>query len=335
MLSADPMSVEEGNPVVATYTLRNLLCFPAENVDVWLLKIYQSRVDTIGKRTVSLAGNGEMSFTDTMGTAGLFSDLTITAVANPLNTLNEQFTNNNAKTIIVDVVRDTNRPRVEVVFDQRRINNRDYIAANAEIRMRLFDASALSINDSVSITALLRYSKDLQNPVFLAIRNAPIDYRLEFISHPSGELKAELVVKPREPFKPGDYTLTVFAQDASGNAADTIDIQFRVSATNGVEQVMNYPNPFTLQTDFTFILRGPAQDAEAKVTVYTISGKKIKTLKSSSLRTGLNMVHWDGRDEDGNEVANGTYLYRVTLDAKNADGSEMEEGVTERAVKSK
>jgi hypothetical protein len=182
---------------------------------------------------------------------------------------------------------------------------------------------------------MLRYSKDLSNPIMLTPTNALVEYRIDYKTYPTGELQAELVVNPKSPLKPGEYTLTVYASDASGNPADTMEVHFQVAASNGIQQVMNYPNPFTSETDFTFILRGSGQGAGAKITVYTVAGKKIKTIQPTGLRTGMNSVRWDGRDENGNEVANGTYLYRVSVNANNSDGSEVEEGITERAVKSK
>ncbi len=182
---------------------------------------------------------------------------------------------------------------------------------------------------------MLRYSKDLTNPVTLTPTNSAVDYRIDYKAYPNGELQAELIVNPKTSLRPGEYTLTVYAQDASGNAADTLEIDFQVSATNGIQQVMNFPNPFTSSTDFTFVLRGSGASAGARITIYTVAGKKIKAITPAALRTGMNSVHWDGRDENGNEVANGTYLYRVSLNASNSDGSDVEEGVTERAVKSK
>ncbi|HET6512686.1 MAG TPA: C25 family cysteine peptidase, partial [Candidatus Kapabacteria bacterium] len=334
-LTADAESVEEGGVVVATYVVRNLLCFPAENVDLYLLRTFRSRVDTIVIRNISIPGNGELVFGDTVSTSGLEEMITITASVNPFGKLNEQFSNNNTRLLDVIVTRDTNRPHVEALFDDRRISNRDFVAPDVEIRMQLFDGSPLRVSDSLSITGMLRYSKDLTNPIMLTHTSPAIDYRIDYKSYPSGDLQAELVVNPKTPLKPGEYTLTVYARDASGNTADTLEVRFQVSATNGIQQVMNFPNPFTSETDFTFILRGSGDGADAKISIYTISGKKIKTLKPTMLRTGLNSVHWDGRDEEGNEVANGTYLYRVTISANNADGSDVVEGVTERAVKSK
>ena len=47
------------------------------------------------------------------------------------------------------------------------------------------------------------------------------------------------------------------------------------------------------------------------------------------------MIEWDGRDEMGNDIGNGTYIYRVVMNGKNADGSQASQAITEKAVRSR
>ena len=51
------------------------------------------------------------------------------------------------------------------------------------------------------------------------------------------------------------------------------------------------------------------------------------TKKSSELNYDLNKVFWDGKDEDGDTIANGTYLYKMIM--KDAD---KVESVTQKLV---
>ena len=44
--------------------------------------------------------------------------------------------------------------------------------------------------------------------------------------------------------------------------------------------------------------------------------KTIK-LKSKELNYDFNRIYWDGRDQDGDLLANGTYLYKVILHSGN------------------
>ena len=73
---------------------------------------------------------------------------------------------------------------------------------------------------------------------------------------------------------------------------------------------MNYPNPFERETDITFHLTSLADEAVIKI--YTVSGRLIRTLEQDNV-VNFVVTHWDGRDEDGSEVANGVYYYKVRL----------------------
>lgn len=92
-------------------------------------------------------------------------------------------------------------------------------------------------------------------------------------------------------------------------------------------EVYNYPNPFANETYFTFRLSQIPD--EVKIRIYTVAGRLIKeiTKKASELNYDLNKVFWDGKDEDGDTIANGTYLYKMIM--KDAD---KVESVTQKLV---
>ncbi|KQC14117.1 MAG: hypothetical protein APR63_06110 [Desulfuromonas sp. SDB] len=87
---------------------------------------------------------------------------------------------------------------------------------------------------------------------------------------------------------------------------------------------MNYPNPMEERTDFTFILtRGMAT---VRIEIYTVGGRKIRELGPVEVSSGFNTVHWDGRDEEGDQPSNGVYFYRIAADWSDPEspGSEKE-----------
>ena len=55
-----------------------------------------------------------------------------------------------------------------------------------------------------------------------------------------------------------------------------------------------------------------------KIKIYTIAGRLIKEIKipAVDLSYDFNKIYWDGRDEDGDIIANGVYLYKVILTAE-------------------
>jgi flagellar hook assembly protein FlgD len=52
---------------------------------------------------------------------------------------------------------------------------------------------------------------------------------------------------------------------------------------------------------------------EFRIRIFTIAGRLIREIDIDplSLQPGFNKIHWDGRDQDGDELANGIYLYKI------------------------
>lgn len=328
---------EEGKMLVADYTIHSLLCVDGENVPISLVRNYRGIIDTVANRVIpNFGGKASLSFTDTLKTIGLEGQSILTAIANTGYRVNEQLTFNNVSSRSYLVERDSVKPKIDVVYDDVHINKGDYVSKSVEMKIRFSDASTVRITDSTSITGVFLPLKQGAQPIFFTGGTNEPNFQTKFFAYPSGDLQGELVITPTVPLEPGRYSFTAFARDASGNQADTVDGEFLVSKTNGFDKVMNWPNPFKSNTYFTFILKSGGE-ADVKCIVYTVAGRKIRTLTldKSSQRVGLNKIEWDGFDEDGNEVGNGTYLYRLVLNGKNDDGSDVSEAVTEKAVKSK
>lgn len=113
------------------------------------------------------------------------------------------------------------------------------------------------------------------------------------------------------------HRLTIKAWDNANNSSKQ-SLSFTLVNTDDliVENVLNYPNPFMDNTTFTFVLNS---EADIEIKVFSIAGRLVTELEPFLGQFGFNMREWDGRDQDGDELANGTYLYR--LKAKNTEGS--------------
>ena len=72
----------------------------------------------------------------------------------------------------------------------------------------------------------------------------------------------------------------------------------------------NYPNPFNPETVIPYSLPGRAP---VKLTVYDVRGAKVRTLVDQVLPGGHHATRWDGRDDAGQQVASGVYLYRLAI----------------------
>lgn len=126
------------------------------------------------------------------------------------------------------------------------------------------------------------------------------------------------------------HTLVVKAWDNANNSS-TAAVEVLVVHEEGLvlSEIMNYPNPFTQNTTFTFISN---QDAEVTIKIYTISGQLIQTLEYPLAASGFNMVQWDGRDAEGDFPANGVYLYKLIARSEEQSGVVQKEFVGRLAI---
>ena len=92
-------------------------------------------------------------------------------------------------------------------------------------------------------------------------------------------------------------------------------VTVNVTPEFSLRDVFCYPSPFDQVTSFNYELTGSPQ--EVLIDIFTVSGRKILDIKGDT-RIGYNSVIWDGRDAEGNRIANGLYLYKLT--AKDVDG---------------
>jgi hypothetical protein len=72
----------------------------------------------------------------------------------------------------------------------------------------------------------------------------------------------------------------------------------------------NAPNPFNPVTNIRFDV--PPGAGEVALRIYDVGGRLVRTLIAGVQSPGQKMIAWDGRNEAGNPVATGTYLYRLT-----------------------
>ncbi len=116
--------------------------------------------------------------------------------------------------------------------------------------------------------------------------------------------------------KPGWHTLHIKAWDVYNNSG-TAEINFQVVENNKLklDRVLNYPNPFTDYTEFWFNHNHPFENLDVMIQVYTISGKLVWQHRQTVVTNGFlsRDITWDGRDNFGNKLAKGVYIYKLSV----------------------
>ena len=73
----------------------------------------------------------------------------------------------------------------------------------------------------------------------------------------------------------------------------------------------NYPNPFNGVTQIPFSI--DRNNARGKLEIFDVLGRKIRSYTFRGLEAGPHQITWDARDDNGEAVGSGQYLYVLTI----------------------
>jgi flagellar hook assembly protein FlgD len=101
-------------------------------------------------------------------------------------------------------------------------------------------------------------------------------------------------------------------------------VTFKVQTEQVITDLYPYPNPMSDHTQFAFQIQGgDTRPTDFTLRIYTLSGRLVREFQGSAVndgaglhKTGWNTLTWNGRDQDGDRVATGVYLYRVRMEGE-------------------
>jgi hypothetical protein len=115
---------------------------------------------------------------------------------------------------------------------------------------------------------------------------------------------------------PGEYTLRLKVWDSYNNSSEET-LKFTVLNEESItlSHVLNYPNPFSTKTDFQFDHNRQGDDLQVQVDIFTVSGKRIKTIEETfyNAPSHISGLVWDGLDEYQDKIGRGVYVYRIKI----------------------
>jgi hypothetical protein len=124
------------------------------------------------------------------------------------------------------------------------------------------------------------------------------------------------VTFPLKGLSPGNHSIRIKAWDTYNNSSEAY-IEFIVANDEDltVHNVLNYPNPFSTNTNFHFDHNRYGDDIEVLLSIYTVSGKLIKTIDEYfyASNSHISDINWDGRDDFGDKIGKGVYIYKLNV----------------------
>lgn len=271
---------------------------------------------TFNLQTFNIEYNASKEFSTAWNSAGYRGLVTVYVEVDPEHNLAEPFEFNNLAAKQIFIKTDTQPPRLAITVDGNVVMPGDYVAPQPNIRGQIFDDSTLPIADTSYVSV---YLNGQRQPYASAAGN------LEFTNTSAGAARAEVAFRPR--LDAGLHQIKFEVHDATQNSAAE-EIEVRVDAELHLREVMNYPNPFANETEFTYYLTQPAQQVTIKI--FTLAGRLIAAFEHAPANAGFNRFAWNGRDADGDALANGVYFYKVIARADHANDEVVQKLVVMR-----
>lgn len=250
--------------------------------------------DFIVPKDINLqVGKGKLSFYADNGlidASGNFSDINIGGISSNLNA-------------------DAVGPDINIFLNDEKFVSGGITNTNPTLLVKLRDESGINttgIGIGHDIVATLSYQNEKDQTIILN----------EFYQATLDSYQEGLVTYPISNLAPGLYSLKLKAWDVFNNSSEqTVTFEVKPKESLEIAHVLNYPNPFTTRTSFQFEHNQPNEDLEVQINIKTISGKLIKTVNQMVSSTGnrVNDIFWDARDDYGEKIARGVYIYELKV----------------------
>ncbi|RYD95049.1 MAG: type IX secretion system sortase PorU [Sphingobacteriales bacterium] len=214
--------------------------------------------------------------------------------------------------IVPGGVSDNEGPQIRAFLNDDRFVSGSVTNQNPVLLLRLSDSSGINTG-TAGIDHDIVVTIDGNNRNYYILNDF---YETEPDTYQKGTVRFQL-----PELAPGPHSLTIKAWDVVNNSSSyTLDLTVAKDEDLVLQHVLNYPNPFTTRTQFWFEHNKPGLDLRVRVEIFSVAGHLIKTIRHTINTDGNRSMEteWDGRDDFGQRVGRGVYVYRITVET--ADG---------------
>ena len=211
---------------------------------------------------------------------------------------------------------DAQGPDIELYLNDETFVNGGISNETPVLIAKLFDENGINaVGNGIGhdLTAIL--DNETADPIVLNEY-----YTADLDAYQSGEIRYNF-----SELEKGRHTLTVKVWDVNNNSSE-VALEFVVKEKEemSLDHVLNYPNPFTTYTEFFFEHNQVCDALETQIQIFTVSGKLVRTINQLVQTEGFRTagIPWDGRDDFGDQLAKGVYVYRVIV--KSPEGTSDE-----------
>jgi len=202
---------------------------------------------------------------------------------------------------------DKEGPQIKAYLNDERFVNGGLTNENPVLLLKLSDSSGVN-TAGTGIGHDIIATLDNDNNRYFVLNDF---YQGDQDSYQKGTVRFQLTG-----LEPGPHTLKIKAWDVLNNPNEVV-MDFVVAKDEDLEisHVLNYPNPFTTNTQFWFEHNKPGQDLLVRVQIFTVAGRVIKMIERTINTAGnrSSELTWDGLDQYGQKIGRGVYLYKLSV----------------------
>ncbi len=202
---------------------------------------------------------------------------------------------------------DAKGPEITLFLNDDKFVNGGITNENPRLIARLFDENGINTTGR-GIGRDLIYVLNNNQTQAVVVNDF---YQATLNSFQSGEINVPINGLPA-----GKHQLKLRAYDVYNNVSEaSIDFEVKSLAKPSIERLLNYPNPFNNFTTFHFDHNLNGQAMQVMIQIFTVNGKLVKSLYAEQHGEGahFDQLSWDGKDDYGDKLANGVYIYKCKV----------------------
>ena len=219
-------------------------------------------------------------------------------------------------------ITDLKGPDIKIYFDNDLSYGANLVSRNPLLIIKLEDETGINttgLGIGHNIEAVINDNE--LNPIKL---NEYFQGDLD-AGNKKGEIRYRLSELPM-----GKNKIKINAWDVFNNKGEA-EMFFEVVGENQlvIKNVFNYPNPVKNETYFTF-QHSYDQPVNVTIKIYSVSGRLIHKIERQNVLEKFVKIYWDGLDQDGDQLGNGVYLYKVIINS--LDNTKSSEALGKLAI---
>ncbi len=274
--------------------------------------ISKRKIERFDMKIPAIKAGDSFEFAIDFESAGRAGSVGVEVFANPRIIMEQTFRNNLIDLVdYFNVIPDNTNAILDVSFDGTYIMDGDIVSPNVLINTMLKNERTLLLKrDTVGIELFLK--KQCEGCQFERVNfsNPKVGWS------PASENSSFRIEMLPGPLEDGFYTFRVVTEELGVDKP--YEVSFEVVNESTITNFYPYPNPFSTSTRFVFTVTGVEVPDQIKIQIMTVTGRVVREILQDELgpiRLGNNISDfaWDGRDEFGDQLANGVYIYRVLV----------------------